>query len=188
MRPRLAITSRSPEATRSLGERLGRAAAPGDVFLLEGGFGVGKTVFVQGLAAGLGVPTHVTSPSFVIVNQHRGRLTLYHVDLYRLEQRDPDLEGSLEEMMEAGGVVAVEWPGLLPPELRAGAAVVRLERLDDETRRIELETDQPRLLARLRRVAARPARAASAAPHTHAAGEPEDACRGPEPNASGREA
>src|SRR5205823_2941635 len=75
----------SPDAMRALGARIGRAAQPGDILLLQGPFGAGKTTFVQGLAAGLEVQAPVSSPSFVIENQYRGRLVLYHVDLYRLD-------------------------------------------------------------------------------------------------------
>jgi tRNA threonylcarbamoyladenosine biosynthesis protein TsaE len=137
--------SHAPEQTRALGMRLGAAAEAGDVFLLEGEFGAGKTVFVQGLAAGLGVPTSVTSPSFVIINQHHGRLTLYHVDLYRAERLDPELEDTVADAVEAGGVACIEWPGLLPADLRRGATVVRLTRLDELTREIQVETDHSRL-------------------------------------------
>src|SRR5260370_12374271 len=76
----------TPECMRALGEALGRAARAGDRFLLEGPFGAGKTTFVQGLAEGLDVPTPVSSPSFVIENQYRGRLMLYHLALYPLDR------------------------------------------------------------------------------------------------------
>src|SRR5205085_3389895 len=87
----------SPEQMRELGEALGSVAEAGDRFLLEGPFGAGKTTFVQGLARGLGVETAVGSPSFVIETQYRGRLRLYHIDLYRLERIEPELQQELEE-------------------------------------------------------------------------------------------
>src|SRR2546423_6721873 len=98
----------TPERMRTLGEALGRAAVGGDRFLLEGPFGAGKTTFVQGLAEGLDVQTPVSSPSFVIETQYRGRLTLYHVDLYRLERIEPELLEGLEEHLYGDGVTAVE--------------------------------------------------------------------------------
>jgi tRNA threonylcarbamoyladenosine biosynthesis protein TsaE len=142
---RRAVESSAPEQTRALGIRLGQVAESGDLFLLEGEFGTGKTVFVQGLAEGLGVATHVTSPSFVIINWHDGRLRLHHVDLYRAERLDPELEDTVADAIEAPGVTAIEWPQLLPSDLRAGASVVRFVRTGEQTRRIELETTEPRL-------------------------------------------
>jgi tRNA threonylcarbamoyladenosine biosynthesis protein TsaE len=133
----------TPERMRALGNALGRAAQAGDRFLLEGPFGAGKTTFVQGLAEGLDVPSAVTSPSFVIENQYRGRLTLYHVDLYRLEHVEPELLESLEEHLYGEGVTAVEWAERLPDELHDGAAVLRFELLP-EGRRIDLRSGERR--------------------------------------------
>ena len=138
--------SRSPGQTRQLGEALGRAAQAGDVLLLEGPFGSGKTVLVQGLAAGLGVEGYVSSPSFIMMNEHQGRERLIHIDLYRIEgQLDPETLEALEESLGSDAVCAVEWPGLLSPELRQGATVVRFVPHDDETRTIEIATPAERL-------------------------------------------
>jgi tRNA threonylcarbamoyladenosine biosynthesis protein TsaE len=112
---------------RELGRTFGHAAKAGDRYLLEGPFGAGKTTFVQGLAEGLGITTAVGSPSFVIETQYRGRLTLYHVDLYRLDRIEPELLDALEEHLYADGVTAVEWAERLPAELREGATLVRFE-------------------------------------------------------------
>src|ERR1700704_1226141 len=124
---------------RALGMALGRAAAPGDRFWLEGPLGAGKTTFVQGLAEGLGVQTPVSSPSFVIENQYRGRLVLYHVDLYRLERVELELWESLEEHLYGDGVTAVEWAERLPAELRGGATLVRFE-MREPDRRVTVDT------------------------------------------------
>ncbi len=134
----------TPARMRALGETLGKAAVAGDRFLLEGPFGAGKTTFVQGLAEGLDVPTPVSSPSFVIVNQYRGRLMLYHVDLYRLERVEPELWESLEEHLYGDGVTAVEWAERLPDQLRDGATLVRFE-LTEPGRRIALVSPEERL-------------------------------------------
>ena len=142
----LTFRSTSPDETRRLGAAIGAVAAPGDVLLLEGSFGVGKTALVQGLAAGLGVEGYVSSPSFIMLNEHRGRLRLYHIDLYRLEDGlDPETLDALEEAFDAGGVAAVEWPDLLPPELRAGSTVVAIEPVDEMTRDIRVATPSDRL-------------------------------------------
>ncbi|MCC7105560.1 MAG: tRNA (adenosine(37)-N6)-threonylcarbamoyltransferase complex ATPase subunit type 1 TsaE [Chloroflexi bacterium] len=142
----MTVLSRSAAETRRLGARLGAAARAGDTFLLDGGFGVGKTVLVQGMAEGLGVETNITSPSFVMMTEHRGRLMLHHMDLYRLERRDPDLESAIEELMDAGGVLAIEWPGLLPPDLAADTHLIRLGWVDENVRQIEVSSDDPRVI------------------------------------------
>jgi len=134
---------------RALGKALGRAALPGDRFLLEGPLGAGKTTFVQGLAEGLEVDTPVSSPSFVIENQYRGRLVLYHVDLYRLERVEPELWASLEEHLYGDGVAAVEWAERLPDGLRDGGTLIRIEQLD-AGRRVTLATSEERLAAAAR--------------------------------------
>ena len=140
--------------TRRVGEALGAAAQPGDTFLLEGPFGVGKTVLVQGIAAGLGVAGHVSSPSFVLMVQHQGRLPLYHVDLYRLENRlDDEMLEALEDAEDAGGVCAIEWPEALPSSLRNGATHIRIaaaDGADDDTRELTVTSPHPRIVAAIR--------------------------------------
>ena len=140
----------TPDRMRALGKALGRAAEPGDRFLLEGPFGAGKTTLVQGLAEGLDVPTPVSSPSFVIETQYRGRLVLYHVDLYRLERVDLELLESLEEHLYGEGVAAVEWAERLPNDMRDGSTTLRIE-VDGDARRVELTTAEERLEAAARK-------------------------------------
>ncbi len=139
----------SPERMRAVGLALGQAALAGDRFLLEGPLGAGKTTFVQGLAEGLGVRTPVTSPSFVLENQYRGRLVLYHVDLYRLERVEPELWDSLEEHLYGDGVSAVEWAERLPDSLRDGGTALRFEP-HGATRRLRLASSEERLAAAAR--------------------------------------
>lgn len=103
------VFSASEEETAAAGERLGRALRPGDVVLLYGDLGAGKTAFTRGLARGLGAAAEeVTSPTFTIIQEYPGATTLYHVDLYRLEEREVDDLG-LEELVLGDGVVAIEW-------------------------------------------------------------------------------
>jgi tRNA threonylcarbamoyladenosine biosynthesis protein TsaE len=119
--------------------------------LLEGAFGVGKTVLVQGLAAGLGVEVPITSPSFVLMVQHRGRLPLYHVDLYRLDGHlDDEMLDSLADAEDAGGVCAIEWPEALPIDLRTGTTSIRLAALDEATREITIASPDERLVTAVR--------------------------------------
>ena len=107
----MTITSRSEADTAAAARDLARDLHPDDVVLLTGDLGAGKTAFVKGLAEGLGVdPDEVSSPTFTLIHEYRGgRLTLYHVDLYRLSSREADDLG-LDDLTVSGGVVAVEWP------------------------------------------------------------------------------
>jgi tRNA threonylcarbamoyladenosine biosynthesis protein TsaE len=108
---KLTVTSRAPAETRKLAARLGGVLQPGDVVALKGELGSGKTEFVRGLAAGLAVPPEVpvASPSFVLVHEYPGRLTLIHLDLYRLEKITPEFLPNLEEYLFGDQVAAIEW-------------------------------------------------------------------------------
>ncbi len=103
------IITRSPAETRALAARLADELRPGSVLALHGDLGSGKTCFVQGLAEALGVQGAVSSPTFIIVNEHHGRLALFHVDLYRISGEAEAEDLALEEYLEADGVTAVEW-------------------------------------------------------------------------------
>jgi tRNA threonylcarbamoyladenosine biosynthesis protein TsaE len=112
--------SASPEETQALGRQAGQAAEPGDVILLVGELGAGKTAFTQGLGEGLAVPDTVNSPTFVLLREHHGRLTLYHYDLYRLGNIEETVTREWQEFLYGDGVSVVEWANrassLLPPE------------------------------------------------------------------------
>ena len=127
------MTSRSEDETAAFARELAGALKAGDVLLLSGGLGAGKTAFVRGLAAGLGIPPEdVSSPTFTLLHEYRGgRLPLYHADLYRLEG-DAAEDLGLEQ---TDGVLAVEWPDRLTHDLR-GAIPIHIEWVDDTTRRI----------------------------------------------------
>ncbi|MFP3867335.1 MAG: tRNA (adenosine(37)-N6)-threonylcarbamoyltransferase complex ATPase subunit type 1 TsaE [Desulfobacteraceae bacterium] len=117
----LRVCSHCPEDTQAIGARLAAGLKPGDVIALQGELGAGKTEFVHGLARGLAVPPGlVASPSFVLVHEYPGRLTLIHVDLYRLEQISPDFLLELEEYWSGPHVTVIEWAerlaGALPEE------------------------------------------------------------------------
>ncbi len=126
----------SEEETAGVAQALASRLTPGDVVLLSGNLGAGKTAFVRGLAEGLGIdPGEVSSPTFTIVHEYRGgRLTLYHVDLYRLEKAATEDLG-LEEMGVADGVLAIEWPDRLTHAL-PGATMVKIDIVDETTRRV----------------------------------------------------
>ena len=129
-------TTHSEDDTAALARTLAASLKAGDVLLLSGNLGAGKTAFVRGLAEGLGIdPEEVSSPTFTLVHEYRGgRLTLYHVDLYRLD-RAATQDLGLEEMGVADGVLAIEWPDRLI-HAPAGALQVGIEIVDDSTRRI----------------------------------------------------
>ena len=131
-------TTKSEDETAALARDLAATLRAGDVLLLSGNLGAGKTAFVRGLADGLGIdPREVSSPTFTLVHEYRGgRLTLYHVDLYRLERAATEDLG-LEELGAGDGVLAIEWPDRLTHSLPA-AKTVHLEIVDDETRRVSV--------------------------------------------------
>lgn len=106
----LQVITHSPAETGALGERWGREAQRGWVFALTGELGAGKTQLVKGLARGLGSPARVHSPTFTLVNQYGGgRLTLFHLDLYRIESAEQFVAAGLEEFLRPDGVTVIEW-------------------------------------------------------------------------------
>lgn len=113
----LAVVSRSPEETRILGAALAPLLVPGDVVSLSGDLGAGKTVFVQGLATALGVDRQVTSPTFTIVHEYRGRYPILHMDLYRLNSFQEVLDLGFEELLDPSAVMLVEWGEAVSPLL-----------------------------------------------------------------------
>lgn len=119
----------SHEDTLNLGKKIGAVLEPGDILLLEGDLGAGKTTFTQGLAEGLGVDEFVNSPTFVIINEYfSGHLPLYHMDLYRLEDESQLYDLGVEEYFFGNGVCVVEWPDIampLLPETYTGLTFLR---------------------------------------------------------------
>jgi tRNA threonylcarbamoyladenosine biosynthesis protein TsaE len=130
------LITHSEEETADAARTLAGTLKSGDVILLSGNLGAGKTAFVRGLATGLGIsPEDVSSPTFTLVHEYRGgRLTLYHADLYRLDRVATEDLG-LEEMGVADGILAIEWPDRLAHAL-AGARAVQIDVVDENTRRI----------------------------------------------------
>ena len=129
--------------TEALAAAIGNSMRGGEVVLLTGELGSGKTVFVRGLARGLGVDAEVvTSPTFVLLTSHAGRLTLYHADLYRLRGNGDEQELGLEELPGPNGVLAVEWAERLsflpwPRRLR-----VALDHAGGDARRVAIEEER----------------------------------------------
>lgn len=128
------IESTSAEATQAAGARLADELGPGDVVALTGELGAGKTCFTQGLARGLGVTGRAVSPTFVLINEYRGRLAVHHVDAYRTASLTELLDLGLEELFGGDGVTIVEWADKLAPLLPARTVHVHIEGVGDEPR------------------------------------------------------
>jgi len=135
----LKLTSHSPEETQRLGARIGELALPGDIFLLAGNLGTGKTCLTQGIAWGLNIKEYALSPSFVIVRELHGRLPLYHIDLYRLDHIEEIEDLGLDDYLYGNGVCVVEWAekglSLLPAE----HMMIRISYLTDSERSLQLQ-------------------------------------------------
>jgi len=142
----LELISHSPEQTQKFGERIGELALPGDVFLLVGTLGTGKTCLTQGIAWGLGIREYALSPSFVIVRELHGRLPLYHIDLYRLDRIEEIAELGLDDYLYGSGVCVVEWAekglNLLPAE----HLLIEISYLSDTERSFRLKPSGERYL------------------------------------------
>lgn len=132
------ITTRSDQETAAAGKRLGATLRGGDLVILSGPLGAGKTVFVRGLADGLGLdPRVVHSPSFAMVTEYRddaAQRSLVHVDLYRIDDPKETEELGLVDCLDGDRVMAVEWGEKLPARLRAGAIEVSIEDAGGDTR------------------------------------------------------
>ena len=119
-RPGLQLGTASPEETRELGASVGSILRPGDVVSLTGDLGAGKTTFVQGAARALGATDPVLSPTFMLVREYRGRIPIYHVDVYRLERVQDVMDLGFDELVDRQGIMFIEWgdaiEALLPPD------------------------------------------------------------------------
>jgi tRNA threonylcarbamoyladenosine biosynthesis protein TsaE len=135
--PRLVVAG-DPAATTRLGHALGAVAQAGDLVCLWGDLGAGKTHLAKAFAAGLGVTETVTSPSFVLMAEYRGRLPLFHIDPYRLLSADDALAGGLIDERQREGVTLVEWPERLGDALPAARLDVRIDGTGDDPRLITL--------------------------------------------------
>jgi tRNA threonylcarbamoyladenosine biosynthesis protein TsaE len=135
---RLALRSSSPEDTRAVAAAVAPALVPGDVVALSGDLGAGKTCFVQGAAAALGVKERVTSPSFVLVREYHGAFPILHLDVYRLSNLQELTDLGYEEFLDPSWVVFVEWGDAVGPLLPPSFLEVLIRASDDDARRIEL--------------------------------------------------
>ncbi len=130
------VDTTSADETIALGERLGRVARRGDLVCVWGDLGAGKTQLAKGVALGLGIDATITSPTFVLMAEYRGRLPLFHVDLYRLADAADALAGGVIDDRQADGLTVVEWPDRMGDVLPAARLDVRIEGSGDEPRKI----------------------------------------------------
>jgi len=145
----------SADQTKALAAALAELARPGDLLLLAGDLGAGKTAFTQGYGAALGVDDLITSPTFTLVNSYEGRLELNHIDVYRLEALAEVADLGLPEMLDDGGVTVIEWGDAVSPALPADYLEIRFTFGDDDDERtLELVPVGSRWTARTRAVAA----------------------------------
>jgi tRNA threonylcarbamoyladenosine biosynthesis protein TsaE len=133
------LTSRSPEQTEAVGEELAAELEPGDVVVVSGELGAGKTTLIRGACRALGVEEPVTSPTFTIGQRYRGRLPVAHLDLFRLADLEAEEPALLDDYLGGDTVSFVEWPALVAPRLEGRRVVrVRLEHEEADRRTVEI--------------------------------------------------
>lgn len=146
----ISCLTKSVDDTRALGAELAGFVDTGDLIVLAGDLGAGKTAFTQGLAQGLGVAEAVTSPAFVLVRSYTGRIALTHIDVYRLDHLQEVFDLGISEIVDSGGVTVVEWGDVVTPALPADLLEVRLDQADaDDDRRLDFFTVGPSWMPRM---------------------------------------
>lgn len=117
----------TPESTERLGEYIGSRLRKGDVLALQGTLAAGKTTLTKGIARGLGIDENVTSPTFTLISEYRGRLPLYHMDVYRLDSTEDFVNLGVEELLYGDGVCVVEWSEKVMAELPSASIILLIE-------------------------------------------------------------
>ncbi len=140
----LDLVTHRPEETQDFGRRLGELSRPGDVLLLTGDLGSGKTCLTQGIAWGLGIKEHALSPTFVIMRELRGRLPLYHVDLYRLDRLEETHDLGLDDYFGGNGICVVEWAEKAMSLMPLDHLLIEIEYVSDTERRLRVKPEGQR--------------------------------------------
>ncbi len=135
------ITTSTPEETQALGRRLSAFLAPGDVVCLWGDLGAGKTCLVQGICQGLGVNEPVVSPSFTLVNEYSGRVSVAHIDFYRLHSGSEVEQLGFEDLLDGSRIVLIEWPERAESFLPSDRLDIMMTWKDEVHRNIELKSN-----------------------------------------------
>ena len=146
----LKLVSHSAEQTQRLGVQLGEFAQGGDIFLLTGNLGSGKTCLTQGIAWGLGVKGYASSPSFVLVREYHGRLPLYHMDFYRLDDIAEIVGLALEEYLNGEGICVIEWAEKGLDVLPGEHLLINMTYISENIRSVVLEPKSERYLKLLK--------------------------------------
>ncbi len=147
--------TKHPDQTKELAAVLAELARPGDIVLLAGDLGAGKTVFVQGFGRGLGIAGPITSPTFTLAREYEGRLPLHHLDVYRLDHMEELFDVGIPELLDEGAVTVVEWGDVIVPTLPADFLEVRITFGDaDDDRTLALRSVGPSWSARQRAITA----------------------------------
>ena len=138
------LISHSPQETQNLGRCIGEMSQPGDIFLLTGNLGAGKTCLTQGIAHGLGINEYTASPSFMLVREYQGRLPLYHMDLYRLDNIEEIADLGLDEYLYRQGVSVIEWAEKGLSVLPAEHMMITIDYISETERRFSFQPNGSR--------------------------------------------
>lgn len=139
----ITVTTSSAEETIAFAEKLGAMLEGGDIIAYKGGLGAGKTTFTRGLAIGMGLPDEVSSPTFALVNEYRGKaLTLYHFDMYRIMNEEALETTGFYDYLSDDCVIAVEWSENIADCLPKNIITVTIENIGEDKRRIEVKGDE----------------------------------------------
>ena len=134
----MTIITNNEAETIAEGEKLGKTLTPGMVVALFGGLGVGKTAFTKGLALGIGIKDIVSSPTFTIANEYRGKIPLFHFDMYRLESENDLFDIGWDDYLEREGICVIEWSEKILGALPLNSIYVKIENLGGNVRNIEI--------------------------------------------------
>lgn len=135
------VVTESPEATRSIGKSIGKSVVPGDVILLSGTLGAGKTTMTQGILWGLGGTEYARSPTFILVNEYQARIPVYHMDLYRLESMEEIDTLGLDDYLYGEGVCVVEWADKAETYFPEEHLKIRMDVIGNAMRRISISSE-----------------------------------------------
>ena len=136
----MVLQTRNTSGTIQIGKSIGSLLLPGDVVALVGELGTGKTQFIKGLAVGVGIgkPTYISSPSFTLINEYKGKIPFYHIDLFRLRAEKEAEDLGLEEYFQSGGITAIEWADRIPSLLPREMLWIQISYTGENTRSLEI--------------------------------------------------